>query len=160
MITQSFLKSLPKSLKLLPKSMPLLLLAVGAFAQANPAPTNPPATPTATTPVALDPTTAVITIKGLCPQGSPANTSPDCKTVISKGDFDHLLEVAGPNMPAGMRRQLAENYSRSVVRSRAAEALNLDQQPRFQEQMRLVRLQVLSSFLSRAIQPNARPRAR
>ncbi len=125
-------------------SFSLLLLSASLLAQSNSAP--------ATGIPILDATAPVITINGLCAANTPAA---DCKTVITKADFEKILEVAGPNMPTSMRRQAAEQYGHMLVRSRAAEAMDIENSPKFQQQMKVVRMQVLSSFLTRSLQEKA-----
>lgn len=122
----------------------LLLLAGTLWAQQ--------ATPAPAAAAPLDPSTPIITINGLC---APATPAADCKTVVTKAEFDKLLEAAGPNMPTAMRRQAAEQYAHMLVRSQAAEGMGLQNSPKFEQQMKLRRLQTLAQFLVLSLQENA-----
>lgn len=146
-------------------------LAWGQAAKSNPAPAaqkdaSPSAAPQSTTPAAmpaaaqpgadLPPDTPVITINGLC-ENPPADQSKatDCKTVITRAEFEKLIEVIQPSMPARMRKQFATNYARALVMSQKAEQMGLDKAPGFEEHMRLARIQVLSQAFNKAVQDKA-----
>lgn len=100
--------------------------------------------------------TPVITINGLC-ENPPADKSAatNCKTVITRAEFEKLIEVIQPAMPARVRKQFATNYARALVMSQKAEQMGLDKEPGFDERMRLARIQVLSQSFNKAIQEKA-----
>ena len=140
-----------------------LVLASIAFAQA--APPAPTGSTTAkaeqTTTVAPDqapesevgPNDAVLTVKGICANASQQGD--DCETVVTKEQFEKLADGLQPNMSPAIRRQLANQYSRALVMSAAAEKRGLDKQPRFGEVLRFARMQILSQELNRALQEDA-----
>jgi len=117
--------------------------AMPAAAQPQPAPDLPADTP-------------VITINGLC-ENPPADTSKaaDCKTVITRAEFEKLIEVIQPMMPARARRQFATNYAHALVTAHQAEQMGLAKGPGFEERIRLARIQVLSQLYNKAIQEKA-----
>src|SRR5512147_921334 len=107
----------------------LLLLSAFALAQTK-APaqkpaqtpvTKPPSAPASAAPATapkpaeaaeVAPTAPVITIAGLCNGKVPATPSPECKTVITRAEFEKLANALDPKMPSTRRQQLAVAYSR------------------------------------------------
>jgi len=94
----------------------------------------------------------VITIGGLCPDKT---TAADCKTVVTRADFEKLVEAVQPSMPARVRKQFATNYARALVMSAKAEQMGLDKQASYEEHMRLARISVLQQELNRVLQEKA-----
>jgi hypothetical protein len=104
----------------------------------------------------VSPDAAVITIKGLCPSSAEGQTgAPNCKTVITRSQFEAILDALQPNMPMRVRRQFATRYANALVMSRKAEEMGLDKGPEFEERMRLQRIQVLSQELNKEMQDKA-----
>ena len=104
----------------------------------------------------VPPDAAVITIQGLC--ASPAEEkahAADCKTVITRSQFEAMVDALRPNMPKQVRRQFANSYASALVMSHRAEEIGLDKGPEFDERMRLQRIQVLSQELNKALQDKA-----
>ena len=142
-----------------------LLLATSAWGQAaKPAarPTSPQAA-TASSATAdsaaaanIGPATAVITIAGLC-EKPPVDKSKkaDCKTVVTRAEFEQLVAAVAPTIAAPARKQLASQYGMALVMVHKAHELGLDQGPRFQELMRVARIGVLTKELSAKLQEQA-----
>ena len=137
-----------------------VLLASIALAQAAPpAPAVPgaakaeQATPAKAPESKVGPNDTVLTVKGVCADGSKQGD--DCKTTISKEQFEKLANALQPNMAPAIRRQLATAYSRMLLMSTAAEKRGLDKQPKFDDMLRFARMQVLSQELTRALQEEA-----
>jgi parvulin-like peptidyl-prolyl isomerase len=105
----------------------------------------------------VPPDTPVITINGLCDNSSAdkAAADPNCKTVITRAEFEKLLDTVQPNMPPRGRRQFATRYSMALVMAQKAHDMGLDQGPKFEDRMKLMRLQVLSQAFSQAQQEKA-----
>jgi len=103
------------------------------------------------------PDAAVITINGLCdhPPAEKAAADPNCKTVITRAEFEKILESVQPNMPPRVRRQFAMRYSMALVMSEKAHEMGLDQGPKFEDRMKLMRIQVLSQEYNQAQQEKA-----
>jgi parvulin-like peptidyl-prolyl isomerase len=146
-----------------------LLLAAMAWGQAaNPTPAPAPQQPgmsPAGNPAEnkegeaanVPPDAPVITINGLCdnPPADKAAADPNCKTVITRAEFEKIMDSVQPNMPPRARRQLATRYATATVMAQKAHEMGLDQGPKFEDRMKLVRLQVLSQAYNQAIQEKA-----
>ena len=100
--------------------------------------------------------TPVITVQGLCerPAGSSATPS-DCKTVITRADFEKVVNAIQPNMPKASLKQFATRYVMALMVAEKAHEQGLDQSPEFQERMSLSRLQVLDVLASEQMQRDA-----
>jgi hypothetical protein len=117
------------------------------------APNQAPAAPTA---AEVPPDAAVITIQGLCASATAEKArAADCKTVITRSQFEAMVDAIQPNMPRQVRRRFATSYANALVMSRRAEEMGLDKGPEFDERMRLQRIQVLSQELNKALQEKA-----
>jgi len=135
-----------------------LLLAGFAWAQTPPAkPDSVPSDKGAAAPAAqaatVAPDAAVITIQGMCDNSD--KSAADCKTVITRTQFEHLVDTVAPKLPPPARKQFANRYARALIMSREAEKEGLDKTPRFQEMVELTRLQLLQQALGQSIQEKA-----
>jgi PPIC-type PPIASE domain len=163
-------------------------LALGQAAPSAPAPAQSPAPPTegASKPATPPDTSAsvpedavVITVVGVCPaETKPAATkatatkssttakpasvkssSADCKTTITKSEFERLAKAVAPNptapMSPQMKRQLAGVLPRFIAFSDQAKKQGLDKKPEFAETMKFVKMQVLTNELQRNVQKAA-----
>jgi hypothetical protein len=142
-----------------------LLLATSAWGQAA-KPAARPASPQAASASSaaadsaaaanIGPATAVITIAGLCDK-PPVDKSKkaDCKTVVTRAEFEQLVAAVAPTIAAPARKQLASQYGMALVMVHKAHELGLDQGPRFQELMRVARIGVLTKELSAKLQEQA-----
>jgi hypothetical protein len=131
---------------------------------------------------ALSPTTAVITIDGVCPSQPRATsakgattknaaaqastsktTSADCKTVITKAEFEELanaLAPPNPNSPVKtvnpqVKRQLANVLPRFIAMSDEAKKRGMDKTPQYKEVVKFAQMQILTNQLQRQIQADA-----
>ncbi len=103
----------------------------------------------------LPPTTPVITIEGLCNGKIAATPTPGCKTVVTRAEFEKLVDALDPKMPPPRRQQLADVYSRMIVLSGAAEQRGIANTPDAQEVLRFSRMQMLTQLLLRDLQKEA-----
>jgi hypothetical protein len=102
------------------------------------------------------PDAAVLTINGLCDNPPADKTAdPNCKTVVTRAEFERLMESIQPNMPPRVRRQFAMRYSTALIMATKAHQMGLDQGPKYEDRMKLARIQVLSQGLNQAIQEKA-----
>jgi hypothetical protein len=101
----------------------------------------------------VGPDDAVITIKGVCADAKLQGDA--CKTVITKAQFDKIVEAIQPGMAPPMRRQLAMRYIPALAMSMEAEKRGLEKQPRFEDSMRLARIQILAGELRSSIQADS-----
>src|SRR5579864_70637 len=136
-----------------------------------------PAAP-AENPAAVPPDAPVLTIKGVCPpapktpaqkpaggkEGAPAAKAPaasasknpaDCKTVITKAEFEKIANGLSPNMTPQLKHQLATVLPRLMAMSQEAEKKGLDKTPRFKETMKFAKMQILTNELQRNITDEA-----
>jgi hypothetical protein len=114
-------------------------------------------------------TTPVITVQGLCtapppgahkgvvPGKSSAESTPkaDCKTVITRAQFERLADALNPDMPRPTKVQLAEAYPRLLMFAQKARQMGLDKEARFQEMLKFATLQLLAQNLTRDLQKKA-----
>jgi hypothetical protein len=149
------------------------LLATMAWGQAAPPPT--PATPPAPadTSASVPANAPVLTIEGVCaPQPKPAtakgaaakpasaktsaSTSPaDCKTVITKAQFEQLANNLAPNITPQMKKQLASVLPRLMAMAEDAKKQGLDKTPQYKERVKFRTMQVLAEELQQNIQEEA-----
>jgi hypothetical protein len=127
--------------------------------KARPAGSSNPATATdsnAPSAASVAPDAPVITIDGLC-ENQPADkaASPDCKTVVTRQQFDAVANAVAPNLPPTGRKQLANRYAAVLVMSIEAHKEGLDQGPRYDEMIKLARMQASAQELQRAWQEKA-----
>jgi hypothetical protein len=98
----------------------------------------------------------VITIQGICgnPPADKANAS-DCKTVVTRAEFEKLVDALAPAMPPPARRQLATRYATALAMAYRAHQLGLDQGPKFEERLKAARISTLADLLNQDIQEKA-----
>lgn len=79
--------------------------------------------------------TPVVTIQGVCPtpkapaKGAKAAAPAPCKTVITRAQFDNLVEAVAPTLPPQMRRQLATQYAQMMVVAQKARNEGMQKSP-------------------------------
>jgi len=119
----------------------------------NPAPQRAPAEPEAN----LPPDAPVITIDGVCDQPPAEKSSAaDCKTVITKSEFEEAIKALQPTVPpAAQRRQFASRYAMLVIFADQAHKQGVDKGPKFEEQMKLTRMEVAARALGQQMQEKA-----
>jgi hypothetical protein len=135
-----------------------------------PAPAIPPAP--ADTSASVPDNAAVLTIEGVCaPQPKPAaakgaaakptsekipaKSSPDCKTVFTKSQFEQLANNLAPNITPQMRKQLASVLPRLMAMADEAKKQGLDRTPQYKERVKFRTMQVLAEELQQNIQEKA-----
>ncbi|HVP43019.1 MAG TPA: peptidyl-prolyl cis-trans isomerase [Terriglobales bacterium] len=91
----------------------------------------------------------MIIIENLCAQSKPGA---DCKTVITKSEFERILAAIRPNLPPDARQQVAKKYVELLTFAEKAEHAGLDKSPEFREQLRLMRMQALAGAYGRHLQ--------
>ncbi len=132
-----------------------------------------PLAPTKAAPVVaeLPANTPIVTLQGVCDDapaskvaartataknvsvktGATKRPVKTCKTVITKGQMDALIDVLLPAAPAETRRQFALNYIRMLAASGVAKDKNLWQDPAVGKEMEarvdFTRMQVMASAL-------------
>src|ERR1700733_324298 len=135
-------------------------------AQAQSADSKAPAQPAEVSESAV-----VLTIKGVCPAASktatvsktsagktaavPVKKPADCKTEITRAQFEKMASGLSPNVTPQLKRQLEAALPRFMAMSEAAKEKGIDKSERFQETMKVVRMQVLTQELQRTLQEEA-----
>ena len=101
--------------------------------------------------------TPVITIKGLCdaPKPSTAAAKSDCKTVITRSEFERLANTLQPGMPPQVRKQLANAYPRLLVMAKEAQRRGIEKDPHYVESVKFAKLQLLNQELNKRMQEDA-----
>jgi len=130
-------------------------LAWGQAAQKAPAQAqtaNPPAP--ADTSASVSPDAPVLTIIGVCAE-KPAAASGDCKTIITRAEFEKLVNALAPNPTAQQKKQLAGVLPRLLAMSSQAKERGMDQTEQYTQMLEYVKMQVLSSQLQRKLQDEA-----
>ena len=143
----------------------LLLLNMLAWGQvekppARPAPPKAPAASTAATKAPgaarVPRDAAVITIPGLCDKpSSEKSKAVDCKTVVTRAEFEQLVDAVAPTIAPAARKQLATQYGVALVMVHKAHQMGLDKGPKFEELMKVARVGVLTKELSQRLQDEA-----
>ena len=137
-----------------------LMLATTALGQTTkPAPTLKPRSSESNELIPgsnVAPDAPVITIQGLCERPPNSNATPvDCSTVITRADFEKLVNAVQPNMPAANRKPFATRYVTILVLAEKAHEMGLDKTPEFDEQMYIARLQLLARQAGEKMQRDA-----
>ena len=115
-------------------------------------------------------TAAVLTVDGVCP-AHPKTTAAaaksatdktaaktpaaDCKTVITKAQFEKLANSLAPNVTPQLKKQLAGLLPRLMAMSEEAKKRGLDKSPEFDERVKFVKMQVLTQELQQQVQKQA-----
>jgi hypothetical protein len=154
----------------------LLCVLLGTLAWGQAAPVAPPpaqgltSSAPADTAAAVPPEAAVITVQGVCPPqpkaaaapGTPTKpllttrpSSADCKTVITKAEFEKLAGAVAPNVTPQLKKQLAGVLPRFIAMSEEAKKQGLDKTPQFAETLKFAKMQILTNELQRKIQEDA-----
>ena len=161
------------------------ICSVLAFAQGTQKPAQPaaPASNEAKSPApspqsesAVPAEAPVITINGVCdvslngqPKSSPrpgaasktaaagsASTArSDCKTQVTRAQFEKLLKTVAAGAPPSARRQVAARYVQVVTAANEGVKLGVDKDPDFSEQLAVMRLQLLAQDVQRKLQTDA-----
>lgn len=104
----------------------------------------------------IAPDAPVVTIKDLCDKPAGTNAgSADCKTVITRSEFESLINAVRPNLSKAQQKQLAARYVQILILANKAQELGLDKGPAFDEQMRVQRLNILATLAGEHIQKDA-----
>jgi hypothetical protein len=115
--------------------------------------------------------TVVLTVTGVCPAvprtttasktgaskpaAAPAKKPADCKTEITRAQFEKLAAALqqGPNpLNPQQKRQLAAALPRVMAMSAAAKAKGLDKSPRYTEVLKFYTMQLLTQEMQRSLQ--------
>jgi len=91
----------------------------------------------------------VITVENVCPKAAPR--AGGCKTVITREEFEDLVEAVNPRMTKSDRQQLAQNYGRMLALEGEALRRGIDKKPQMQALLRYVRASALGGGAFRRV---------
>jgi hypothetical protein len=134
----------------------LTALTAGQTMPATPAdehstpPPNSPAAQAAT----IAPDEPVITINGVCNHPSGEKPPANCKKVITRTEFEMMIQALQPNLPASARREFAHRYVLALLADEKVREMNLDRGPKFELRTRIARAQALAQELSIVVYDN------
>ncbi|MGE0405597.1 MAG: peptidyl-prolyl cis-trans isomerase [Candidatus Korobacteraceae bacterium] len=133
-------------------SLPAQAPRTGAPPSAQPGGAQKPAE-SASKAAQLPPEAPVITLEGFCPKAT--TPPPDCKTVVTKAEFERLTNALNPEMTDQVKRQLATSYGQVLLLATGAEQAGLADTPQARELLAFARLQALAQVLVRKTQADA-----
>ncbi|HVO79320.1 MAG TPA: peptidyl-prolyl cis-trans isomerase [Terriglobales bacterium] len=124
--------------------------------------TPQPDTSYTTTPLPLTTTLPrnypVITAQGVCSAGKPGGqrgAKSGCPVVVTRAEFEELVEALNPKMLKKERHDLAQNYAQLLALSQEAIRKGLDKEPRVRALVEYSRITALASAISKDIYGNA-----
>jgi hypothetical protein len=135
-----------------------LALAGAGLAQSkssDPSLTPRPASPATSETASVAPDAAVITIQGICEKSGSTGPAADCKTVVTRAEFENLVNALQPNMPIAAQKQFANRYGAILYFAEKAKERGLGKGQVFEERLRYVQLEVLASLASEQMQKEA-----
>lgn len=156
-----------------------VLLGTLAWGQAQPeqAPASPGQTdaPSAASkppepPKEVAETAVVLTIKGVCPAApkiatasktgtiktaTAAKKPADCKTELTRAQFEKIASGLSPTITPQLKRQLEQALPRFMAMSEAAKAKGLEKSPRYEQTLKIAKMQILTNELQRSVQEEA-----
>ncbi len=103
------------------------------------------------------PSGAVITLQGLCPGTTGPATGTDCKTIITRAQFEKLVGTLNPDMPKNNQQMLAEQYAKARVLQSLAERQGIPETQHFKDMMDYMRTQILASEVVTQAKDKAKP---
>src|SRR5215813_13636081 len=78
------------------------------------------------------------------PTKASAASHPECKTQVTRAQFEKLLKTVASGAPPNMRRQVAASYVQFITAANEGVKLGVDKDPDFSEQLAIMRLQLLA----------------
>jgi hypothetical protein len=112
-------------------------------------------------------TAVVLTIKGVCPPAAKTTTGAktamaaaakkpaDCKTEITRAQFEKIASGISPSVTPQLKRQLETALPRFMAMSEAAKAKGLENSDQYKETLKLAKMQILTTALQRSLQDEA-----
>src|SRR5262249_51880355 len=109
----------------------------------------------------LDPLQPVITIRGICDEGSGKNApgKSTCGKVITRKEFETLMDALNPggqSISQAGKQNLAQAYAEALAFAEAARKAGTDQTAQFREIMYWVRLRTVADLYRRGLQEEFR----
>ena len=136
---------IPKIKTMARYTLAILLLSTVVFCQSS------PSQAASSGPANVAPDTAVITIKGVCDHPANQKPGPDCKKVITRGQFEAMVQTVQPNLPVSGRRKFAESYVEALVADEQARGQGVTSGPTFELRTRIAYAQAMAQELGVAL---------
>ena len=86
---------------------------------------------------------------------SASTPSKDCKTQITREEFEKVIKAVAPAAPPQVRRQIATRYAQLLIAANEGVKLHVEKDPEFPAQLAVARLQVLANSAERMLQAQA-----
>ncbi len=77
-------------------------------------------------------------------------------TVVTKAEFEKLISALEPNMPTQMRQNVADQLVKIIILAGQGVKENLQTQPRTEDLLRFMRMQVLANVYNQQLQEKAK----
>ncbi len=118
-------------------------------------------------PAVVPPESPVITIRGLCDATAAGRKNPaapmtqtktsdaDCKTIITRAQFDALVSAIQPNMNSDTRRQFAAFYPTMLLLQREFRKNGMEKNPQFKNWLAFATLRAQAEWAARMLQEDA-----
>ena len=100
-------------------------------------------------------TAPVITVMGACDSSPKTTPKAECKTVITRAQFELLVKGLDPSMPPQTKNQLANMYAGILARAQEARKRGLDKSPEYLEAVKFAKLEILGKQLAAAARTDA-----
>ena len=97
----------------------------------------------------------VLTIPGVCDNAATNPAPADCKTTLTRAQFEALIKAVAPNMPPQAHKQLAVRYASAMAMAQEAQKQGLDQGPKYEEMQKLSHMQTLAQLLAESLREKA-----
>lgn len=134
--------------------IPLIVAAIVAGVQAQEPKAADAALPNLPLTTSLPRSYPVITVQSDCPKAASkaaGKAETRCKTVITRAEFEELVNAINPRMIKQERQQLAQNYGRMLALSNEALNRGIDKRPEMQALLRYVKASALGGALYKQV---------
>ena len=141
-----------------------VLMGTLAWGQAQSAPppqaVQPPGGPQGQvdTAASVAPDAPVIIITGVCDAQAKtpaANAGAECKTTITRAEFEKFASALAPNTTPQQKKQLASVLPGLMANSNEARSQGMDKTEQFEQMMRYAQMQILQNLLRHKLQEDA-----
>ena len=134
----------------------LVCAVLGTLAWGQAAPGAPPQPAAGDTSASVPADAPVLTITGVCAEKPAAGSAgADCKTIITKAEFEKLVNALAPNASPQQKKQLASVLPRLMAMASQAKELGMDQTEQYTQTLEYWKMRILSEQLQRKLQDEA-----
>jgi hypothetical protein len=101
------------------------------------------------------PNDAVITLTGACPDAGNTSPAAECKSVVTRAEFERIKNALAPEAPESANRQIAQGYAQALVVNNEALKEGVQNDPGAEEVFKYARMRAMQQLLARRVQQNA-----